>query len=109
MTGRPKEPAATGPRPLPDATVTKQLATLPGWRREGGWLVREAELPSFREAIRVVTRVAGEAEAMDHHPDIVISFKRLTFRLQSHDAGGITSRDFRLAARIEAALAGAAG
>jgi 4a-hydroxytetrahydrobiopterin dehydratase len=49
-----------------------------------------------------VTRVALRAEAMDHHPDILISYSRVTLTLSSHDAGGLTERDFRLAEKIDA-------
>ena len=75
-----------------------------------GWLVvddaleRTFELPSFPEAIAFVNRVAELAEAENHHPDVTISYKKVTLRWTTHSEGGITDRDRDLAAR-SAALA----
>jgi 4a-hydroxytetrahydrobiopterin dehydratase len=71
----------------------------PGWNEVDGALEREFELPSFAEAIAFVNRVAELAEAENHHPDIAISYKRVTLRWTTHSAGGITERDRELAAR----------
>ena len=68
-----------------------------GWADVNGALQREFELPSFAEAIAFVNRVAKLAEAEDHHPDIAISYKRVTLRWTTHSAGGITDRDRELA------------
>ena len=73
------------PAPLPETEVARRLASLPAWKRQDRELVRE---------LRV-------AEKMDHHPDLLVSWKRVTVRLTSHDAGGITPRDFALAERID--------
>ena len=70
-----------------------------GWAEVDGALQREFELPSFAEAIAFVNRVAELAEAENHHPDIAISYKRVTLRWTTHSAGGITKRDRELAAR----------
>lgn len=64
-----------------------------------GALEREFELPSFAEAIAFVQRVAEVADAENHHPDIAISYKKVTLRWTTHSAGGITDRDRDLAAR----------
>ena len=96
MTGAPR------PRPLPPHEVDEHLPSLPGWSREGIALVRAVEFDSFADAMVCVNRVAAEAERMDHHPDMNVSYRTVTFRLSSHDAGGITDRDLRLAARISA-------
>jgi 4a-hydroxytetrahydrobiopterin dehydratase len=64
-----------------------------------GALERTFELPSFREAVGFVNRVADLAEEEDHHPDISISYKKVTLRWTTHSAGGITDRDRQLAAR----------
>ena len=95
------------PRPLADQEVESALAGLPGWAREYDALTRTFTFPSFSDAMGFVNRVADEAERADHHPDIMISYRRVTFRLSSHDAGGITQRDIRLAARIDALGEGA--
>lgn len=94
---------------LDDAAVTAALADLPGWTREGDALARTASLPSFPAAIGVVDRVAEIAEARDHHPDIDIRWRTLTFRCSTHSAGGITDRDTALAAAISGVIAGAGG
>jgi len=75
-----------------------------------GWLVvddaleQTFELPSFPEAIAFVNRVAELAEAENHHPDVAISYKKVTLRWTTHSEGGITDRDRELAVR-SAALA----
>ncbi len=94
---------------LDDAAVDAALASLPGWTREGDALVRTASLPSFPAAITVVDRVAEAAEASDHHPDIDIRWRNLTFRCSTHSAGGITGLDTALAGEISAAITAAGG
>ena len=63
---------------------------------------KEYRHADFTAAMAFVNRVAGLAEAADHHPDILINYDRVTLTLTSHDAGGLTERDFRLAAGIDA-------
>jgi 4a-hydroxytetrahydrobiopterin dehydratase len=70
-----------------------------GWSEVDGALEREFDLPDFRAAIAFVNRVAELAESENHHPDIRISYKRVTLRWWTHTAGGITDRDRELAAR----------
>lgn len=93
---------------LSDQEIAERLQTLPEWRREGDWIVRTVRCPSFRAAIELVNRAADAAEAADHHPDFEINWRRVTFRLTTKAAGGLSHKDFDLAAQIEA-LAGAAG
>jgi 4a-hydroxytetrahydrobiopterin dehydratase len=88
------------PRLLDDDEITSALGDLPGWERDGDALVRTADLPSFPSAIAVVDRVAAIAEERDHHPDIDIRWRTLTFRCSTHSAGGITQLDVELAASI---------
>jgi 4a-hydroxytetrahydrobiopterin dehydratase len=92
------------PRLLDDDEIGAALGDLPGWGREGDTLVRIAELPSFPVAIGVVDRVAATAEERDHHPDIDIRWRTLTFRCSTHSAGGITELDVALAASISAEI-----
>ncbi|GAA4851714.1 4a-hydroxytetrahydrobiopterin dehydratase [Pseudonocardia benzenivorans] len=94
---------------LDDAAITAALADLPGWERAGDSIVRTAELPDFPTAIRVVGEVADDAERADHHPDIDIRWRTLTFRLSTHSAGGLTTKDTALAAEISARVAAAGG
>ena len=93
---------------LEPAAIDQALARLPDWRREGEVLVRTVRCPSFRAAIDLVDRVADAAEAADHHPDIEIVWRRVTFRLTSKASGGLTDRDVQMAAQIDA-LAGGIG
>ena len=69
------------------------------WIESNGALERTFELPSFREAIAFVGRVADLAEEANHHPDIAISYRKVTLRWTTHSEGGITERDHELAAR----------
>ena len=92
---------AARPR-LSESDIAGRLPRLPGWKREGDWLRREYEFPTFPAAIAFVNRVAEAAESLDHHPDITIEYTKVTLRVTTHDAGGLTENDFTLASRIEA-------
>ncbi len=92
------------PRLLDDDEITAALGDLPGWEREDDELVRTADLPSFPAAIAVVDRVAAIAEERDHHPDIDIRWRTLTFRCGTHSSGGITALDVSLAEEIDGVL-----
>ncbi|MFC4949532.1 4a-hydroxytetrahydrobiopterin dehydratase [Pseudonocardia sp. GCM10023141] len=94
---------------LDDAAVTAALDDLAGWERDGDALVRTAELPSFPAAIAVVGRVAEIAESQDHHPDIDIRWRTLTFRCSTHSKGGITDLDVVLCGAISAEIAAGGG
>ncbi|GAA1316175.1 4a-hydroxytetrahydrobiopterin dehydratase [Pseudonocardia xinjiangensis] len=85
---------------LDDAAIASALTDLPGWEREGDAIVRTATLPSFPAAVAVVVRVAEIAEDRNHHPDIDVRWRTLTFRCSTHSAGGITEKDVALAASI---------
>jgi 4a-hydroxytetrahydrobiopterin dehydratase len=71
------------------------------WIDSQGALEKTFELPSFRAAIAFVGRVADVAEDADHHPDIAISYRKVTLRWTTHSAGGITERDYELAGRTD--------
>jgi 4a-hydroxytetrahydrobiopterin dehydratase len=73
--------------------IDQALTSLPGWSRKGEAIVRQFTFASFRDAIAFVTRLAFEAEAADHHPDLAINYKRVTVTWSTHDAGGITRKD----------------
>jgi 4a-hydroxytetrahydrobiopterin dehydratase len=77
------------------------LRARPDWRREGETLVRTVRLPTFRDAVALVNAVADAAEAADHHPDIDIRWRRVTFRLETKAAGGLTWRDVDMAGTID--------
>jgi 4a-hydroxytetrahydrobiopterin dehydratase len=78
------------------------IAAVDAWEERDGALVREFELPSFREAIGFVDRLAALAESADHHPDIDIRYRRVTVRWTTHSAGGVTGKDRELAERTSA-------
>ena len=87
---------------LSSESLAAFLADHPDWKVQDGMLVRTYEAKSFLEGIAFVQRVAEAAEAADHHPDIDIRWRKVTLRLETHDAGGLTSRDTALATRADA-------
>jgi 4a-hydroxytetrahydrobiopterin dehydratase len=87
---------------LDEAAIAAALARAPGWTRAGGEIKRTYELRDFRAALAFVNRVGELAEAAGHHPDIDIRYNRVTLVLATHDAGGLTTKDFDLARVIDA-------
>jgi len=88
--------------PLAPAEIQQVLGALSGWTSEGGALVKTFTFGSFREAFSFMTRVALEAEVMDHHPAWTNVYNRVTVRLSTHSAGDkITARDVELARKIQ--------
>jgi 4a-hydroxytetrahydrobiopterin dehydratase len=92
---------------LDAGTVASRLSEVDGWAGDTAGIARMVELASFPAAIAVVDRVAEVAEELDHHPDIDIRWRTLRFAVATHSAGGVTDKDFTLAARIDAILAAA--
>lgn len=91
--------------PLAADALQTFLASHPDWRVAGQELVRSYRFATFRQAVDFVNRVAEIAEREDHHPDIDIRYREVTLRLTTHDAGGLTFRDPKLAALADGALA----
>lgn len=85
---------------LDDARITQELNQLPGWSRAGKAIERRYEFADFAEAMAFVNRVAELAEAANHHPDIDIRYNKVVLALISHDSGGVTERDIRMARKI---------
>jgi 4a-hydroxytetrahydrobiopterin dehydratase len=85
---------------LDAAALETALTDLPGWSGDTGGITRTVEASSFPAAIALVDRVAEAAEAADHHPDIDIRWRTVTFSLSTHSEGGVTSKDTALAATI---------
>ena len=79
---------------LSDSEISSRLSKRAGWRRDDDALVRKYTFASFADAIAFVTRLAFEAESADHHPDLLVNFKRVTVTWSTHSAGGITAKDF---------------
>jgi 4a-hydroxytetrahydrobiopterin dehydratase len=86
---------------LDDTAVEEGLQHLPGWERRGNQIVKTFVREDFAHAITFVNEVADAAEAAGHHPDIDIRWNKVTLTLSSHAEGGLTDRDFQLAARIQ--------
>jgi 4a-hydroxytetrahydrobiopterin dehydratase len=86
---------------LSDEQVTAALSGRPGWAREGDAITRTVTAPTFAAGIRLVDAVAVRADEANHHPDIDIRWTAVTFRLSTHSEGGLTRRDFDLAAVID--------
>lgn len=87
---------------LSDAEVERRLAELDGWQLDEGKLHRELKFKDFSEAFGFMARVALAAEAMNHHPEWFNVWSTVRIHLTTHDAGGISARDFELAAKIDA-------
>jgi 4a-hydroxytetrahydrobiopterin dehydratase len=87
---------------LSNDEIDRRLSALPGWTRVDATLQRTVECGDFNGALRFVNAVAEAANELDHHPDLTWSWGTVTLSLSSHDAGGVTERDFALAARIDA-------
>jgi len=86
---------------LASDAVQAELKKLPGWSLTGEAITKQYTWPSFPDAIQFVNKVADLAEQADHHPDILINYRRVTLTLSTHSEGGITRKDFDLAERIE--------
>ncbi len=88
--------------PLSDPEINILLAARHHWKIEAGELVRTFEFPDFRGSLRFVNRLGDLAEKAGHHPDIDIRYNRVRIALVTHDAGGLTAKDFDLAAAADA-------
>ncbi|MBI5310028.1 MAG: 4a-hydroxytetrahydrobiopterin dehydratase [Actinobacteria bacterium] len=87
---------------LTDAEIDERLAALSGWRRDGAAIVRTFDRGDFQGAVDFLNSVTVEAERANHHPDVAISWKEITFTISTHSQGGLTAADFALAAAIDA-------
>jgi 4a-hydroxytetrahydrobiopterin dehydratase len=92
---------------LSDEQIEQKLETLEGWERGGDAIQRVFELDDFKGSVDFVNRLTPEAEDMNHHPDLAISWNEVTVTISTHSEGGLTANDFELAKRI-ATLAPAA-
>jgi 4a-hydroxytetrahydrobiopterin dehydratase len=90
---------------LSDLDIQRALGRLTGWSRRGDTLMKTYTFGTFAEGIAFVNRVAKSADAANHHPDIDIRYTRVTCTLSTHDAGGVTDADLKLAEEIEKAAA----
>jgi len=81
--------------------IKKRLQKLEGWELEGNCIVKELQTKNWKTTMFVVNAIAGIAEAHWHHPDLEVSFKKIRIKLTTHEAGGITEKDFKLAEEID--------
>ena len=82
--------------------VELEMKELPLWRMEGGSIMRVFDFPDFKNALNFVNKIGDLAEKSNHHPDIKLSWGRAEVRISTHSAGGITSKDFKLAEEVDA-------
>jgi 4a-hydroxytetrahydrobiopterin dehydratase len=85
---------------LTPTEIKEKIAAIPEWKQKDQTLTRTFEFKNFVEAIAFVDQLVEPAEAAKHHPDIAISYNKVTLSLTSHEAGGITQADFDLAQTI---------
>ncbi|MGA3134278.1 MAG: 4a-hydroxytetrahydrobiopterin dehydratase [Terracidiphilus sp.] len=88
-------------QPFSPQEAQSRLANLDGWRIESSELVKTFEFSDFVASLRFVNRVGELAELAGHHPDIDIRYNRVRLALTTHDAGGLTQKDFDLAAQAQ--------
>ena len=86
---------------LSDHEVKSRLVSVPDWQVEAGELMRTFLFKDFRASLAFVNKVGDLAEAAGHHPDIDIRYNKVRLALVTHDAGGITDKDFDLAAAAD--------
>lgn len=91
-----------GMKRMDDADIQRRLAEIPGWELRDGNLYREFRMATFVEAFSFMTSVALIAERMNHHPDWSNVYNVVRIKLSTHDAGGISEKDFALASGINA-------
>lgn len=83
-----------------------ELKKLNGWKINKDALEKDVVFKNFKEALSMMVRIGFEAEAMNHHPEWLNVYNKLNIRLRTHDADGITEKDFALAAKIDKLTAG---
>ena len=84
-----------------EAQIAERLRDLPGWYLEDGWIRRVYKTDGWPTTLMLVNAIGYLSEAAYHHPDLSVTWGRITVKLSTHSAGGITDKDFALARRIE--------
>lgn len=85
---------------LSDDEIADRLESLEGWTRDGDEIQRSLEFDGFNEAVGFINRIAEHADEADHHPEIFNVYNQVDLTLTTHDAGGLTDKDFDLAEKI---------
>jgi 4a-hydroxytetrahydrobiopterin dehydratase len=88
-------------RTYSEAETAERLQALPGWYFEDGWIRRVYKTDGWPTTLMLVNAIGYLAEAAYHHPDLSVTWARVTVKLSTHSAGGITQKDFDLARQIE--------
>jgi 4a-hydroxytetrahydrobiopterin dehydratase len=86
---------------LSEEEIEARLSGLDGWERDGEAIRRQFELDDFKGSVDFVNRLTPAAEAMNHHPDLEISWNKVTVTLSTHSEGGLTENDFELAKKVD--------
>jgi 4a-hydroxytetrahydrobiopterin dehydratase len=86
---------------IQERLIAHEMRDRPGWSYQQNILVKKFELDEFMDVVDLVNAVAEEAETIDHHPDMLTNYRRITFMLSPHNQGGITEKDFVLLDLIE--------
>lgn len=87
---------------LSDSEIEARLAEHPGWERQGDAIAKDFSRGDFVGSVNFVSALVKPAEAMNHHPDVKISWDTVTVSIATHSEGGVTAADFELAAKIDA-------
>jgi 4a-hydroxytetrahydrobiopterin dehydratase len=91
-------------RTYTEAEIAERLRSLPGWYFEDGWIRRVYKTDGWPTTMMLVGAIGYCAEAAYHHPDLAVTWGRVTVKLATHSAGGITDKDFELARHIESVV-----
>ena len=86
---------------LSSKEIKNRLSGLNGWKEENSTLMKTYRFPSYMDGVKFVGQVAEAAEEANHHPDLLLRYGQVEVRLTTHDAGGISEKDFQLAQVIE--------
>ena len=86
---------------LGEEEIEARLGELEGWRRDGDAIVKEFKLDDFVGSVDFIDRLAPVAEEMNHHPDLQVSWNKVTVSITTHSEGGLTENDFKLAKSID--------
>ena len=89
---------------MTEEQIQNELKSRTEWSEMNGAIQRTFQFKDFVSAVEFVNKVADLAEAADHHPDILIRYNKVTLTLSTHDAGGVTEKDFALAAQADQAF-----
>ena len=88
---------------MTEQEIRDRVATMPGWRLAEGGLRKEYKFPDFGGAMRFMAAAAAGIETLNHHPEWTNVYNRVSVHLTTHDAGGVTAKDFELAGVLDAA------